>query len=131
MAATDTRALVGRAAELTVLDALIDAVRAGAGGTFVVEGLPGVGKSALLAAARPDDLRVLAVTGVQSEIDLPFAALTELLAPVTDRIDELPDVQRRALSAALALEEAHGMDRSAVLHAAAELIKQLAAEQPL
>jgi DNA-binding CsgD family transcriptional regulator len=131
MAATDARTLVGRAAELAQLHALIDAVRAGKGGTLVVAGLPGVGKSALLTAARPDDLRVLAVTGVQSEIDLPFAALTELLAPVTAGIDALPDVQRRALSAALSLGDAQDVDRSAVLHATAELIKRLAAEEPL
>lgn len=76
----DRRTLVGRDAELARLRALIAAARAGHGGALRIEGPPGVGKSALLAAAAPRDLACLTATGVETEIELPFAGLEELLA---------------------------------------------------
>jgi tetratricopeptide (TPR) repeat protein len=127
----DPRALVGRRGELRRLGALIDGARAGRGGAVVVEGAPGVGKSALLAAVRPRDLPVLSVTGAETEIDLPFAGLAELLAPVLGRLDALPDVQRAALRGALALDAPAGEDRGLVLHAFAALLRAAAADAPL
>ena len=76
----DRRILVGRDAELARLHALVEAARAGRGGALRIEGAPGVGKSALLAAAAPRDLTCLTATGVETEIELPFAGLEELLA---------------------------------------------------
>ena len=95
-------------------------------GTLVVAGRPGVGKSALLAAATAGPGRRLRATGVQSEIALPFAGLRELLEPVLDAVDGLPPAQRRALRAALALDEPAAPDRGTVLHAFVALVAGLA-----
>ena len=124
--------LVGRAAELGRLGALVDGARAGRGGALLVEGPPGVGKSALLqAVAASPGVRVLAVTGVETEIDLPFAGLAELLHPVLDHVERLPDPQRGALRAALALDAPRGDDRAVVLHAVAASLAAVAADGPL
>jgi DNA-binding CsgD family transcriptional regulator len=114
--------LIGRDAELARLQAFVD----GGGGALVVAGRPGVGKSALLAAATAGVGNVLSSSGVQSEIDLPFAGLRELLDPVLSGVDALPPPQRRALRAALRLDEPTGLDRGTVLHALVALVETLA-----
>ncbi|WP_320671017.1 helix-turn-helix transcriptional regulator [Patulibacter defluvii] len=76
------RPLIGRSAEIARARAAVDAVRTGSGAALRIEGPPGVGKSALLAAAVPDDLPVLRATGVESEAELPLAGLDELLQPL-------------------------------------------------
>ncbi|MBS1879380.1 MAG: AAA family ATPase [Actinobacteria bacterium] len=114
--------LIGRDLELARLRAMID----DGGGTLVIAGRPGVGKSALLAAAASGAERMLGTTGVQSEIALPFAGLRELLDPVLGEVDALPSPQRRALRAALALDEPAGPDRGMVLHAFVALAANLA-----
>jgi MoxR-like ATPase len=77
------------------------------GQTLVLCGEPGVGKSRLLSdaarTARERGMSVLTTTGVQSEADLPFAGLHQLLRPVRGRVTELPAVQRAALDAAFGL----------------------------
>lgn len=115
--------LLGRDADLTRLRALI-----GAGGALVLEGRPGVGKSALLgsALAGTSDRTVLRATGVQSEIELPYAGLRELLDPVLGALGRLAPAQRRARRAALALDAPQGADRGTVLHATAALIGAVA-----
>ncbi|MBS1678561.1 MAG: helix-turn-helix domain-containing protein [Actinobacteria bacterium] len=113
--------LIGRDAELARLRELADGA-----GAVVIAGRPGVGKSALLAAATADAGRRLSATGVQSEIALPFAGLRELLEPVLEKVDELPPAQRRALRAALALDEPGTPDRGTVLHAFVALVAGLA-----
>jgi DNA-binding CsgD family transcriptional regulator len=83
--ADDRGTLVGREAELARLQALIGGVRDGRGAALRIEGAPGVGKSALLAgAAAGCGLPCLAATGVESELELPFAGLDELLRPLHD-----------------------------------------------
>src|ERR1700758_655124 len=105
--------LVGREVELQLVDRLIDGVLE-RGGALVVSGEPGVGKSALLAAAaaRADDhgMRVLRATGVQSEAKLPFAGLHQLLQPILTGIDELADLQRTAILAAFGRAESPAPD---------------------
>ncbi|OJU80359.1 MAG: hypothetical protein BGO11_10690 [Solirubrobacterales bacterium 70-9] len=114
--------LIGRDPELRRLRDFV----AGDGGTLVIAGRPGVGKSALLAAAVADADPLLTVTGVQTEIALPFAGLRGLLEPVLGEVDALPPAQRRALRAALSLAEPAGPDRGTVLHAFADLVAALA-----
>jgi DNA-binding CsgD family transcriptional regulator/tetratricopeptide (TPR) repeat protein len=117
--------LVGRRAERQRLQGLLDGARAGRGAALVVEGGPGVGKSALVAALDVADLRVLRAVGAETEIDLPFAGLADLVAPVLDTLDELPAVQRAALRGALGLAAPSsplGEDRGLVLHAFAGLL---------
>src|SRR6185312_12309147 len=91
--------LVGRRSELAVLHELIDRPPL-PGGAIVIRGDPGIGKSALLDAARriarARGRRVLATVGVQSEAQLPFAGLYEVLRPLRAGIDRLPPTQRHA-----------------------------------
>src|SRR5580700_6415270 len=95
--------LIGRNEEVALIDALLDRVR-DRGGALVIRGEPGIGKSALLdrARGRASSLgaRMLATMGVESESELAFAGLHQLLAPIASRIDGLPDPQRQALDAA-------------------------------
>jgi DNA-binding CsgD family transcriptional regulator len=121
--------LVGRRAELSRLRRLLDGARAGRGGAVMIEGTPGVGKSALLSALDLAGLRVLRTVGAETEIDLPFAGLSELVAPVVDDIESLPAPQRTALRTALAFEapsSPYGEDRGLVLHAFAGLLAGVA-----
>ncbi|HST24781.1 MAG TPA: LuxR family transcriptional regulator [Gaiellaceae bacterium] len=121
--------LVGREEELRRVTALLDEARRGRSGTMVVAGDPGVGKTALLAEARARsaDLRVLAATGVESELELPFASLHELLRPVLELLPRIPPLQQQALSAALALE-AGEPDAFVVGAATLSLLVEAAAE---
>ena len=130
-----TTKLVGREAELKVLAGLIE--RAGAGGSaLVVTGEPGIGKSALLAEAeaqaRAAGCRVLAATGVESEAQLPFAGLHQLLRPVlrTAR-DQLRPAHRRALRAAFGLEDGPPPEPFLIALAAVSLLAAAGAERPV
>ena len=78
------RVLAGREAEQAVVRALLDSARHGSGGSLVVRGVAGSGKSSLLAdaVAAADDMTVLRTSGVESESPLAFAALQRLLWPV-------------------------------------------------
>src|SRR3989442_10628786 len=97
--------LTGRSSECEVLDRLIDAVRAGEGRALVVTGEPGVGKTALLdyLAGHAAGFRVARVMGVQSEMELAFAGVHQLCAPMLDHLDQLPVPQRDALRTAFGL----------------------------
>jgi hypothetical protein len=90
--------LRGRRSECEVLDRLLEAVRAGESRTLVVLGEPGVGKTALLEylVAHATGFRLARAVGVQSEMELPFAASHQLLAPMLDRLDHLPAPLRSA-----------------------------------
>ncbi|MFB7897944.1 AAA family ATPase [Streptomyces xiamenensis] len=97
--------LYGRSAESAALDEVIARAREGQGGAAVLRGEAGAGKTALLdaAAGRGDAARVLRATGVEAESGLAFAALHQLLWPVTGALEELPAPQRDAVRAALGL----------------------------
>jgi AAA ATPase-like protein len=105
--------LTGRRSERDVLDRLIDAVRAGEGRALVVTGEPDVGKTALLdyLAGHAAGFRVARVMGVQSEMELAFAGVHQLCAPMLDHLDQLPVPQRDALRTAFGLSA--GRRRSA------------------
>ncbi|SNY72211.1 ATP-binding protein [Paractinoplanes atraurantiacus] len=100
------QALYGREAELRLLDGLVRD-DPGRGSALVVRGEAGIGKSALLAAARraavAEGLLVLSVTGVEAESRLPFAGLHHLLRPVLGRAESLPAPQRDAMLAAFGM----------------------------
>jgi hypothetical protein len=91
--------LRGRRDQCAVLDRLLDGARDGRSAALVLEGEAGVGKTALLdyAIASASDLRVLRAVGVESEMELAFAALHRLCAPALDRLERLPVPQRDAL----------------------------------
>jgi AAA ATPase domain len=94
--------LLGRPAECAALDRLLDAVRAGESRALAVQGEPGAGKTALLdyLARRTAGCRVARATGVQSEMELAFAGLHQVCAPLLDRLEALPGPQRDALRTA-------------------------------
>jgi AAA ATPase domain len=91
--------LRGRAVECGVLDGLLAEVRAGRSRVLVVGGEPGIGKTALLgyAAGAAADFRVARAGGVESEMELPFAALQQLCGRMLGRAGALPGPQRDAL----------------------------------
>jgi AAA ATPase domain len=105
--------LLGRWSEREKLDQLVDAVRAGQSRALVVRGEPGLGKTALLeyASERAVGCRVARASGVQSEMELPFAGLHQLCQPMLDRLDRLPDPQRNALAVAFGLSSGDAPDR--------------------
>ena len=88
-----------------MLEQFLDTVRAGGSRVLVVRGEPGVGKSVLLEylAGRAAGCRVLRIAGVESEMELAFAGLHQLLAPLLDRLGRLPGPQRQALETAFGL----------------------------
>jgi predicted ATPase len=80
--------MLDRLAERAALAQLLEAVRAGQSGVLVVRGEPGVGKTALLdyAIESAANLRIARVSGVESEMELAYAALQQLCAPMLDRL---------------------------------------------
>src|SRR5271169_14468 len=126
--------LTGRRREAAVLDGLIDAVRAGESRALVVRGEPGVGKTALLdylAGQAAPVCRVVRAAGVQSEMELAFAALQQLCAPMLDHVDRLPVPQGDALRTAFGLSAGPAPDRFLVGLAVLSLLSEAAGDRPL
>ena len=125
--------LLDRLPERAALSQLLDAARAGRSGVLVMAGEPGVGKTALLdwAIESAAGLRVARVAGVQSEMELAFAALQQLCAPMLDKLADLPDPQRDALRVAFGLNSGTAPDRFLVGLAALGLLSEVAEQQPL
>ena len=113
MAPLSTVRLTGRRSESDVLDELVEAVRAGESRALVVRGEPGVGKSALLEylAEHASGCRVVRAAGVQSEMELAFAGLHQLLMPMLDHLERLPLPQREALRTAFGVSPGSAPDR--------------------
>jgi DNA-binding CsgD family transcriptional regulator len=116
-----------------MLERLLDAGRTGPSAAFVLRGEAGVGKSALLdyAAARSEGCRVLRAAGVESEMELPFASLHQLCAPLLDGLARLPTPQRHALGTAFGLHPGPRPDRFLVGLASLSLLSAAAEQQPL
>src|SRR5271170_4239838 len=125
--------LAGRRSERDGLDGLLDAVRAGESRALVVSGEPGVGKTALLdyVAVQARGCRVARATGVQSEMELAFAGLHQLCAPMLDHLDCVPVPQRDALRTAFGIRAGPAPDRFLVGLAVLSLLSQVAEERPL
>jgi DNA-binding CsgD family transcriptional regulator/tetratricopeptide (TPR) repeat protein len=125
--------LTGRPRERGVLDRFVADVRAGEGRALVVRGEPGVGKTVLLdyLARRASRCRVERAAGVQSEMELAFAALHQLCAPMLDHAESLPVPQREALRTAFGLSAGPVPDRFLVGLAVLGLLSETAGERPL
>src|SRR3984885_11357226 len=119
--------LADRRGDRGVLDQLIDAVRAGGSRVLVVRGEPGVGKSAPLdyLAGRASGCRVVRAAGVESEMELAFAGLHQLLAPVLDQLECLPGPQQEALRTAFGLSSGPAPDRFLVGLAVLGLVSEV------
>ncbi|KAB8195307.1 AAA family ATPase [Nonomuraea phyllanthi] len=129
------RVLHGRAIEQSAVGRLLAEARTGASAALVVRGEIGIGKTALLdhAGARAASLgmRVLRCTGVESETELPFAALHLLLRPHLPLADALPEPQAAALHGAFGLTRESAGDRFLVGMAALTMMSQLTRGGPL
>jgi DNA-binding CsgD family transcriptional regulator len=125
--------LTGRHAECDVLDQLVAAVRAGESRALVVHGEPGAGKTALLEylAGQASGCRVVRAAGVQSEMELAFAVLHQLCAPMLDRLERVPAPQREALRTAFGLSAGPAPDRFLIGLAALSLLSEVAEDRPL
>jgi DNA-binding NarL/FixJ family response regulator len=132
---THTARLFGRERELREIGAAFSEMSE-RGSALLVVGEPGVGKSALLAAAAEDarcrGLTVLSVRGSEAEAHLRFAALHRLLSPILDRADGLPSRHRAALRSAFGTADGDAApDRFFVALAVLELIADAGAETPV
>src|SRR2546427_10371507 len=126
--------LIEREQESAVLDALVDRLREG-GGAVVVRGEAGIGKSVLLQRVRrraeAQGARPLFTVGVESEAELPFAGLNQLLRPVIGALAQLPRSQRQTLEAALGLGVDLKPDSFRVAVAAFQLVCEVADSVPV
>jgi DNA-binding NarL/FixJ family response regulator len=125
--------LRGRRRECEVLDRLLAAVRAGESRPLVVRGEPGVGKTALLdyLLEHASGCRVARAVGVQSEMELAFAGIHQLLTPMLNRLERLPGPQLEALRTAFGLGPGAAPDRFLVGLAVLSLLADVAEEYPL
>jgi len=131
--AAEVPMLRGRRNERAVLDGLLEGSRAGGSGVLVLRGEAGVGKTALLehAIESASDVRMLRAVGVESEMELAFAALHQLCAPVDEFVDRLPAPQREALEITFGVSAGAAPDRFLVALAALSLFSEAAVERPL
>src|SRR5689334_14119485 len=124
---------LGRTSECRRLDDLLAQAREGQSGALLIRGEPGIGKSALLryAARQASGLHVVQVEGVQAEMELPFAGIHRLCAPLLDRLELLAEPQRNALGVALGRASGAAPDRFLVAVAVLNLFAASAEQRPL
>jgi DNA-binding CsgD family transcriptional regulator/tetratricopeptide (TPR) repeat protein len=125
--------LFGRSSECAAVDALLAGVLGGRSAVLVLRGEPGTGKTTLLEylAMQATGCRVARAGGVESERELAFAGLHQLLAPLLDGVERLPGPQRQALRVAFGMQEGASPDRFTVGVALLSLLSNAADERPL
>jgi DNA-binding CsgD family transcriptional regulator len=125
--------LLGRRRECAALDQLVGAVRTGESRALVLRGEAGVGKSALLEylVRHASGCGIARATGVESEIELAYAGLQQLCAPLLASLDRLPGPQRNALGIAFGLRDGAAPDRFLVGLAVLSLLADIAEQRPL
>jgi DNA-binding CsgD family transcriptional regulator len=131
--AAEVPLLRGRGDERAVLDGVLEDSRGGRSGVLVLRGQAGIGKTALLehAIASASDVTLLRAVGVESEMELAFAALHQLCAPIDDFVDRLPAPQREALDITFGVSAGAAPDRFLVALATLSLFSEAAHERPL
>ncbi|MEU8234595.1 AAA family ATPase [Actinoplanes sp. NPDC048967] len=130
----DSVHLHGRRDELRALDRLCENVRAGQSAALVIRGEAGLGKTALLryvARRALPHFRVAQIAGVESEVELAYAGLHHLCAPMLSHLDALPEPQRSALRTAFGLAAGPAPDRFLVGLATLGLLAEVAGKRPL
>jgi DNA-binding CsgD family transcriptional regulator len=133
MTATLESGFLDRVREREVLDRLVAHVREGHSAVLVIRGEPGIGKTELLryTARHAAGFRVAQVTSVEAEMELPFAGIHQLCAPLLDHVDTLPEPQQDALNVALGNASGEVPNRFLVGLAVLGLLAAAADEQPL
>src|SRR3954466_13800431 len=113
MAVTGAPAFRGRSRERQALDGMLDAARAGQSAALVLRGEAGIGKTELLryCARQASGCRLVQISGVESEMQLPLAALHQLCVPLLGGLGALPQPQERALRVAFGLVAGTPPDR--------------------
>jgi len=125
--------LLGRSSELDTIGQLIANVRSGQSAVLVLRGEAGIGKTALLRylAGQASGFSVARAAGVESEMELPFAGLHQLCAPMLGRLGSLAEPKRRGLSVAFGLAPGDNPDRFLVALAALSLMAETSQDRPL
>ena len=125
--------MLGRRAECEAVDRLLADVLVGQSRVLVLRGEAGVGKTALLSyvAEEAAGCRVARAAGVQSEMELPFAGLHQLCAPMFDSLNRIPDPQRDALRVAFGVQDGGSPNHFLVALAALSLLAEAAEARPL
>jgi DNA-binding CsgD family transcriptional regulator len=133
MAATPASGFLDRTIERETLDGLLATAREGQSAVLVIRGEAGIGKTALIryVARAGSGFRVAQVTCVEAEMELPFAGIHQLCAPLLDQLGALPQPQQDALSVALGLASGDVPDRFLVGLAVLGLLSATAEERPL
>jgi hypothetical protein len=125
--------LFGRERERAVLNRLLDEVRGARGVVLVMHGEAGIGKTALLeyAVEAAGEFRISRTSGVQAEMELPFAAVAQLCSPFLDFVDRLPQPQSEALGVAFGLITGPAPNQFLVGLAVLGLLSEAAEQRPL
>jgi DNA-binding CsgD family transcriptional regulator len=134
MASGGSRAgLLGRHNECRVLDDLLTGAKTGRSAVLVLRGEAGIGKTELLKYLldRATGCRTVRAAGVQSEMELSYAGLHQLCAPLLAGLDDLPEPQRDALCTAFGLRGGDVPDRFLVGLATLSLLANAGEDQPL
>jgi len=126
-------ALLGRDSECAALDGLVSAIRGGDSRVLVLRGEAGIGKTALLeyVVRSALDLTVLRAVGVESEMELAYASLQQLCAPLLSHLERLPSPQREALRVVFGLSQGAPPDRFLVGLGVLSLLSEVSEERPL
>src|SRR5690242_13514237 len=119
--------------ERQALEGALERARSGASTTLVLSGEPGIGKTVLLdlAAELANGMQVLRARGIESEAQIPFASLFELLRPALPMLDQLPAPQAAVLESAFALRPGPAQQRFAVGAATLGLLAAYAERGPV
>jgi DNA-binding CsgD family transcriptional regulator len=124
---------LGRTHERASLDALLDRVRDGESAVLTIRGEAGIGKTALLqyCARQASGCRLAQIAGIESEFEMPFAALHQLCAPMLGKLSALPEPQQHALQVSFGLAAGSAPDRFVLGLAVLGLLAEVAADRPL
>src|SRR5262245_12831398 len=132
---TLTTGLIGRDREVRALSELVDSAARAQGGALLVRGGAGIGKSALLGTAKAHAIashfKILSTTGIESESKLPFAGLHQILRPVLQEVDRLPDSYGSAIRTAFGLGEQAAPSPHLVALSTLHLLAECAESAPL
>src|SRR5260370_16473153 len=125
--------LVGRDLERREVEKALARARSGTSATLALVGEPGIGKTALLddAADHAAGMQLLRARGIESEAQIPFGSLLELIRPALMMLGKIPEPQAAALEGALALRPGAAQARFAVGAATLSLLAAYAAQPPL
>jgi DNA-binding CsgD family transcriptional regulator/predicted negative regulator of RcsB-dependent stress response len=133
MATPSTPVFRGRTSERDQLGGLIRKVQAGESAAVVVRGEAGIGKTALLdhCVGQAVGFSIARIAGTQSEMELPFAGLHQLCAPMLAEAGGLPEPQQTALQVAFGLISGEVPDRFLVALASLSLLAEVGQKRPL